>query len=144
MTVPPSIIRSFFTVHCTLSANLYDIYQCCVYSEKTPDDGRRNSPKHVEFYSKNTFDKLVHLVGFIIKIVTMHGHLNVNLSPFFNIKWAIVCHRQSNVAFETFQQRFNGTVRERAQINANSYITSCYSFLVICSDSKYCGVRVVQ
>jgi len=39
-----------------------------VYSEKTPDDGQRNCPKHVEFYSKNKFEILVHLVGFIIKI----------------------------------------------------------------------------
>jgi len=56
-----------------LSANLYDIYHCCVYSEKTPDDGQRNCPKHVEFYSKNKFEKLVHLklvnlVGFITRI----------------------------------------------------------------------------
>ena len=36
--------------------------------EKTPDDGQRNCPKHVEFYSKNKFEKLVHLVGFIIRI----------------------------------------------------------------------------
>ena len=29
--------------------NLYDIYHCCVYSEnKTPYDGQRNCPKHVE------------------------------------------------------------------------------------------------
>jgi hypothetical protein len=35
-----------------LSANLYDIYHCCAYSEKTPDDGQRNCPKHVEFHSK--------------------------------------------------------------------------------------------
>ena len=35
---------------------------------KTPDDGQRNCPKHVEFYSKNKFEKLVHLVGFIIII----------------------------------------------------------------------------
>jgi len=28
----------------------------------------RGSPKHVEFYSKNKFEKLVHLVGFIIRI----------------------------------------------------------------------------
>jgi len=40
----------------------------CVYSEKTPDDGQRNCPKHVEFYSKNKFEKLMHLVGFIIRI----------------------------------------------------------------------------
>jgi len=29
---------------------------------------RGTSPKHVEFYSKNTFEKLVHLVGFIIRM----------------------------------------------------------------------------
>ena len=34
----------------------------------TPDDGQRNCPKHVEFYSKNKFEKLVHLIGFIIRI----------------------------------------------------------------------------
>ena len=34
---------------------------------KTPDDGQRNCPKHVEFYSKNKFEKLVHLVGFIVR-----------------------------------------------------------------------------
>jgi len=49
-----------------LSANLYDIYHCCVYGEKTPDDGQRNCTKHVEFHSKNKFEKLVHLVGFIV------------------------------------------------------------------------------
>jgi len=32
------------------------------------DNGQRNCPKHVEFYSKNIFEKLVHLVGFIIRI----------------------------------------------------------------------------
>ena len=36
---------------------------------KTPDDGQRNSPKHVDFYSKNKFEKLLHLGGFIIKIL---------------------------------------------------------------------------
>jgi len=35
---------------------------------KTPDDGQRNCPKHVVFYSKNKFDKLVHLFGLIIRI----------------------------------------------------------------------------
>ena len=32
-----------------------------------PDDGQRNYSKHVEFYCKNTFEKLVNLVSFIIK-----------------------------------------------------------------------------
>ena len=35
---------------------------------KTPDDGQRNCPKHVEFSSKNKFEKLVHQVSFIIRI----------------------------------------------------------------------------
>jgi len=64
-TVPLSIIRSFFIVH---TAMVYVIQVCCVYSEKTPEDGQRNSPKHVEFCSKNQFDKLVHLFGFIIRM----------------------------------------------------------------------------
>jgi len=35
------------------------------------DDGQRNCPKHVEFYSKNKFEKLVYLVGFIISKVLL-------------------------------------------------------------------------
>ena len=35
---------------------------------KTRDDGQSNCPKHVEFYSKNKFEKLVHLVDRIIRI----------------------------------------------------------------------------
>jgi hypothetical protein len=38
---------------------------------KTPDDGQRNCPKHVKFHSKNKFEKLVHLVGLIIRIVRL-------------------------------------------------------------------------
>jgi len=37
-----------------------------VFSENILDDGQRNCPKHLEFYSKNKFEKLAHLVGFII------------------------------------------------------------------------------
>jgi len=50
-----------------LSANLYDIIPLLCVQWKTPDDEQRNSPKHVEFYSKKKFEKLVHLVGFIIR-----------------------------------------------------------------------------
>jgi len=38
---------------------------------KIPDEGQRNGPKHVEFYSKNKFQKLVHLFGFIIRILKL-------------------------------------------------------------------------
>jgi len=34
---------------------------------KNPVGGQRNCPKHVEFYSKNKFERLEHLVGFIIR-----------------------------------------------------------------------------
>jgi len=50
------------------SANLYDTYQCCVYSEQLLDVGLRNFPKYLEFYFKNKFQKLVNLVGFIIRV----------------------------------------------------------------------------
>ena len=46
---------------------LYDIYQFLCVQCQTPDDGQRNCPKRVEFYSKNQFKKLVLLVGFIIR-----------------------------------------------------------------------------
>jgi len=53
-----SIIRSF---------SLYT-QQWCMSYRFAPDDGQRNCLKHVEFYSKNKFEKLVHLFGFIIRI----------------------------------------------------------------------------
>ena len=34
--------------------------------EEEEEEGLRNCPKHVEFYSKNKLEKLVHLVSFII------------------------------------------------------------------------------
>ena len=81
-TFPLSIIRSFSLYtqqwymsyrYCwqlarKLSAiSVWHIPLLCV-QWKTPDDGQRKCPKHVEFYSKNKFEKLVHLVGFIIRI----------------------------------------------------------------------------
>jgi hypothetical protein len=44
---------------------------------KTPNDGQRNYPKHVEFLDKN-FWEISASVGFIKRIFfTMHGHMNV-------------------------------------------------------------------
>ena len=50
---------------------VYVIQVCCVcvcVQRKTPDDGQKNCPKYVEFYSKNKFEKLVYPVGIIIRI----------------------------------------------------------------------------
>ena len=78
-TVPPLIIRSFslYTQQWYLSYRFADsllascqqtcmIYIIAVCIVKTPDDGWRNCPKHVEFYSKNKFEKFVRLFGYII------------------------------------------------------------------------------
>ena len=51
----------------TVNKIVWHIPLLCV-QWKTLDDWHRNCPKHVEFYSKNKFEKLVHLVGFIIRI----------------------------------------------------------------------------
>jgi len=81
-TIPLSIIRSFslYTQQMVyviqgcwhlprkLSANLYNIYHLLCVQWETPDDGQRKCPKYVQFYSKNKFEKSVHLVGFIISI----------------------------------------------------------------------------
>ena len=55
--------------------NLYDIYLLLRIQYQTPDDGQKTCPKHVEFYPKNKFEKLVHLVGFIIRMFNdaLHG-----------------------------------------------------------------------
>ena len=50
-----------------VSKSVWHITLLCV-QWKTPDDGQRNCPKHVEIYSKNKFEKLVHLVCFIVRI----------------------------------------------------------------------------
>jgi hypothetical protein len=38
-----------------------------VYTVLDSYDGQRNCPKHVDFYSKNKFEKLVHLFRFIMR-----------------------------------------------------------------------------
>ena len=58
------VIQFFWQLASKLSANLY-VVLCLQW--KTPDDEQRNCPKHVEFRAKNKFEKLVHLVGFIIR-----------------------------------------------------------------------------
>jgi len=55
-----------------------------MYTVLDSSDGQKTCPKHVKFYSKNKFEKLVHLVGFIIrirpeKINLVHGVFTVLL-----------------------------------------------------------------
>ena len=67
--------QEFLTEH---TAMVYVIAVCAV---KNPSDGQRNSPKHVEFNSKNKFQKLVHLVGFIIRILSCRFYSYLLILP---------------------------------------------------------------
>jgi len=111
-TVPLSIIRSFplyiqqwymsyrfaNSLRAGSGRNSMTNTVLCV-QWKNPDGGQRNCPKHVEFYSKNKFKKLLHLVDFIIRFITMHSHLNR--------KFSILCvawkRSQSNRYFYYFE-----------------------------------------
>ena len=42
-------------------------YQQTCMTYIIPDDGQRNCPKYVEFYSQNKLEKLVRLVDFIVR-----------------------------------------------------------------------------
>jgi hypothetical protein len=44
----------------------YDIYLMLCVQSWTPDGGRKDRPKHIQWYSINS--KIVHLVGFTIEI----------------------------------------------------------------------------
>jgi hypothetical protein len=66
------IVSHFTAVHINSIAILpalefqYDIYLILCVQFWTPDDGRKDRPKHVEWYSINS--KIVHLVGFTVEI----------------------------------------------------------------------------
>ena len=64
-----------------VSKSVWHIPLLCV-QWKAPDGRHRNCPKHVESHSKNKFEKLVHLVGFIIR----------NTAHTFNKMWKW-CHK---------------------------------------------------
>ena len=58
------------------STNPYDIYLILCVQSWTPDDGRKDRPKHVVWHSINS--KIVHLVGFSIEICTVPWTSNSN------------------------------------------------------------------
>ena len=74
-----------------LSANLH-VLLCVQW--KTPDDGQRNCPKHVEFHCKNKFEKLVHLVGFIIRIYHDARSPERQMPAIFVAFICKICHSQ--------------------------------------------------
>ena len=59
------VIQVCWQLASKLSASLYVLL---FVQWKTPDGGQRKCQKHAEFYSKNKFDTLVHLVGLVLRI----------------------------------------------------------------------------
>ena len=51
-----------------LASTQHNLFVLLCLQCETPDDWQKTCPKHVEFYSKNKFEKLLHLVGFILGI----------------------------------------------------------------------------
>jgi len=60
-------LQEFFTVHTAMVYVIQFSWQLATQAVRKPD-GQRYCPKHVESYSKNKFEKWVHLVGVIIRI----------------------------------------------------------------------------
>jgi len=109
-TVPLSIIRSFslYTQEWYMSYRFADSLRAG--SRRNwfhPDDGQRNCLKCVEFYSKNKFEKLVHLVGFIIRIY----------------------HDARSPEHQNFRKWFTIKTNSTSQIKTNS---SCTLFCIFC------------
>jgi len=131
-TLPLSIIRSFtlYTQQRYTSYRFADCYEqaqdgtavlssacsqavsktCMIYTLlcvqwKTSDDGQRDCPKHVQFYSKNKIDKLVHLVSFTTRIHSQYlSYCYVRFSQqgrncLNSERTAAVwnCHQQANI-----------------------------------------------
>jgi len=79
------------TACCQQTCMTYAIAVCTV--KETPDDGQRNCPKYVVFYSKNKFEKSAHLVGFIIRNVSVYFFTRFPLSR--SPTWLIENHIRS-------------------------------------------------
>ena len=86
-----------------VSKPVWHIPMLCAQWE-TPDDGQRDCQKHVEFYFKNKFEKLLHLVGFIIRKFM----LNLNHSVWkINVRKCVrnrrhCCNPGNDVRLEVF------------------------------------------
>jgi len=50
----------------------------------SPDEGQKTCPKHVQSYLKNKFEKLVHLVGFIVRIRDLGVVAEIRAQPWPN------------------------------------------------------------
>ena len=80
-----SVWNPFLSCSQAVSKRLWHIPSLCV-QWKPPHDGQKNWPKHVELHFKNKFEKLMHLVGFIIRNVLWNLEYSFLLFGSFEIK----------------------------------------------------------
>jgi len=104
-TVPLPIIRSFslYTQQWYMSYRFADsLLPSCQQTYQ------RICPKHVECYSKNKFEKLVHLVGFIIRIYhdawslerqILLYHISYRIVSYHIISYRIISYRISYISY---------------------------------------------
>ena len=78
----------------------------CTVKKKKTNGGQRNCLKHVEFHSKNKSEKLVHLVGFIVRNYCILylvnctcplGLLSIVKSPLKVCLWSSFCEAHGNL-----------------------------------------------
>jgi len=118
-------------------------YTIAVCTVKTPDDGQRNCPKHVEFYSKNKFEKLVHLVGFITRNLhdTRSPERQISPHPYFALgkfKDRFRCYLLDLYAYDLRCRLFHHTrisnwLRQRSHLFS---CTACFERLRILFNTK--------
>ena len=92
---------------------------------KTPDDVQRNCPKHVEFYSKNKFEKLIHLVDFIIRIY--HDARSIERQKSRSVNF-LLCnwHRAVNISCPTSKHFLTPPISTVAQ-TATAQVSHSYT-----------------
>ena len=94
-----------------VSKPVWHIPSLCV-QWKNPDDGHRNCPKHEEFYSKNKFEKSVHLVRFIIRNNTHY-------------QWLLLSRGQNmSLCFPYYHQSFSQKLRQYRKNRLRSLLQS--------------------
>jgi len=155
-TVPLSIIRSF-SLYMQQTCMICTIAVCTV---KNSYDGQRNWLKQVEFYSKNKYEKLVHLVGFIIRRYCIHPLValaspNVfHFPPFLtqtNLVWAfttnswlcsnVVMHNKPLILHCAFN--FKQPLWNPVQHKAKSQVTIHIKEEVRCMQVRTCNLSFI-
>jgi len=99
---------------------------------KTPDDGQRNCPKYADFYSKNKFEKLVYLVGFIIRRASILSR-DYTTCLVYKFMQLLVTNRTLGLSLHRplFQYLFQYLLFSEDQNHVNlHYITLCSSFCI--------------